>query len=112
MATGTIKATYINPPDIVNATRTALTSETALNVTSEGKWYCVVAVNGNTSGSCSAYLTNQALSTYYAATQGGVGTFLRSTTAWLYFPKGTKFAARAFFTNSDASGLYAADPLY
>lgn len=111
MATGTVKATYINPPDIVNATRTALTSETALNVTSTGKWYCVVAINGNTSGSNSAYLANQTLSTYYAATQGGTGTFLRSTTGWVYFPNGTKFAARAFFTYADASGLYAADPL-
>lgn len=110
MATGIIKRT-INPPDLANMERTALTSETPLNVTSAGGWYCVVAINKNTSGECSAFLANQALTTYYSASQGGNGTFLRTTTSWIYFPQGYQFAARAFFTDADSSGLFFANPL-
>lgn len=100
----------INPPDFATIQKQALTSETPLNVTSVGGWYCVEAINKSTSGECSAFLTSQSLTTYYSASQGGTGTFLRATTSWLYFPQGFKFTARAFFTDAD-SGLFFASPL-
>lgn len=100
----------INPPDLANMQKTALTSGTALNVTSSGGWYCVIAINKNVSDICSAFLSNQNQTTYYSAAQGGTGTFLRSSTSWIYFPQGFKFAARAFFTDDD-SGLFFANPL-
>lgn len=89
--------TKINPPDLSNITRQSLTSGTAIEVTSTGKWYCVTAEN-QSSGSCSAYILDSTNTNYLSATQTGDGEWKRTTTAWLYFPTGTKFYARAIFT--------------
>ena len=101
----------INPPDIINAQRTALTSGTSLNVTSTGAWYCVAAINRNNSGDCAAWIADRTLNVYYASVHVPSGDFKRAITPWLYFPAGAQFAARALFTYADTSGLFKAEPL-
>ena len=102
----------INPPDLANITRTALTSGTALEVTSTGKWYCVRSVNSDTVGSLYAYILDSTQTNYLSATQGAAsGNYQRCTTSWLYFPSGVKFYARGGFTDSAASGLLSAPPI-
>lgn len=110
MATGKIRM-VINPPDVVNKTRTTLTSGVITPITSAGGWYSVEAQTRETSGECQAYLGDQSLTTYYAAIDSGTGTFKRACTPWIYFPKGATFSARCFFTASDRSGLNFAEPL-
>lgn len=95
----------VKQPDVLNATRTALTSGTITEVTSDGSWYAVRAINSSTSGGCSAYMCNSNGSVYYAAVTAPSGTYQRAMTPWIYFPAGKKFYARAFFTDSDDSGL-------
>lgn len=110
MATGKIRM-VINPPDVVNKTRTTLTSGEITPITSVGGWYSVEAQTREESGDCTAYLGDVSLSTYYAAVNGGSGTFRRACTPWIYFPKGATFSARGSFTAPDRSGLNFAEPL-
>lgn len=110
MAIGKIQR-VINPPDVVNKTRTALVAEEITRITSAGGWYSVEAQNRETSGACMAYIGDSIFSTYYAAVSAKDGTFQRAVTPWIYFPKGVTFAVRGFFTAADRSGLNFASPL-
>lgn len=107
---GAIKA-KINPPDLSNITRTALTSDLATEVTSTGAWYAVRAINRDTSGTNYAYILDSANSTYLATNTNPAGTYVRAVTPWLYFPSGAKFYARGAFTSESESGLLSAPPL-
>lgn len=109
--TGAVVVNAINPPNITQIERTALVHEQARIITSVGGWYMVAAINRETTGNCSAFLADKTLTTYYAASSSPSGTFARSTTPWIYFPAGVQFAARAFFTYPDTSGVYYAPPI-
>lgn len=87
----------VQAPNLSNITRENLTSATAVEITSTGKWYCVTAEN-QSSGTCSAYILDAANANYLSASQTPDGDWKRATTAWLYFPAGAKFYARAIFT--------------
>ena len=95
----------VKQPDVLNATRTALTSGTVTAVTSDGSWYAVRAINSSASGGCAAYIQDSNGSAYYAAVAAKDGTYQRAMTPWIYFPSGKKFYVRAIFTDSDDSGL-------
>lgn len=98
----------VKQPDVLNATRTALTSGTFTEITSTGAWYAVKAINKDTSGPCAAYICIGQGDDYLAATAGPTGTFQRVMTPWIYFPAGKKFYVRAFFTSANDSGLMTA----
>lgn len=103
---------HINPPDLSNISRTALTNGESTEITSDGKWYCVVTVNGSDSGACAGFIydsTNTNILSGSGASSAGAN--FRYTTAWLYFPAGAKFYARGLFTDSTLSGLFSASPL-
>ena len=65
-------------------------------VTSEGAWYMVRAININ-SGVCAAYIIRLSDGEYISASQSPDGEYKRATTAWIYFPQGVQFRARALF---------------
>lgn len=109
--TGAVVVNAVNPPDITQMERTALVHEQTLIITSVGGWYMVAAINRETKGSCSAFLADETLTTYYAASNSPSGTYTRTTTPWIYFPAGFQFAARAFFTYANTSGVYYAPPI-
>lgn len=95
----------LKQPDVLNATRTALTSGTFTKVTSDGSWYAVKCINAGTSGGCSAYLCDSGGDQYYAACESPNGAYQRAMTPWIYFPAGKVFYARGIFTSANDSGL-------
>lgn len=99
------KNNVINPPDFSTITRTALTDNVAVQVTSTGAWYAVRAINTNTSGTNFAFILDANNDQYLSASSNPAGTYLRAMTSWLYFPSGAKFYVRACFTYADDSGL-------
>ena len=101
----------INPPDLSNISRQALTNDVATEITSTGKWYQVRAINGGTSGTNMAYILDSTNTYYLSANSNPQGSYVRATTDWLYFPSGSKFYARASFTADSSSGLFSASPL-
>ena len=110
-STHDVIAGKINPPDLSNITRTALTSDLATEVTSTGAWYAVRAINRDTSGTNYAYILDSANTNYLAASSCPTGTYVRAVTPWVYFPSGAKFYARGAFTSATESGLLSAPPL-
>lgn len=106
MAEGYISK-HINPPDIVNFTLAeSLTTDVAKQIMSEGGWYQVRAINGATSGANGAFILSSDQTKYYYAMPTVEGNYKRTVTPPFYFPKGSYFCARAFFTDTDASGVF------
>ncbi len=94
-----VNGSKINPPDLANITKQSLTSGTAIQVTSTGKWYCVFAENRDSAITCFAYILDSNNSGYLAAGTAGNATYVRCTSGWVYIPAGATFYARAQFTN-------------
>lgn len=113
MASGTMKKN-VNPPNVYAEVRKqALVNGTITPVTSEGGWYQVRAINANEEGGCYAYLMRDSDADYYISADQivGTGTYVRCTTQWVYFPKGTTFYARKNSTYDGISGLFYAPEL-